>query len=40
MMVIAADIETHLQTVPPWQAGWPIVEPAVEAAPPVALLEL
>ncbi|MBZ9862302.1 TIR domain-containing protein [Mesorhizobium sp. CA12] len=40
MMAIAADIETHLQTVPPWQADWPIVDPPVEAPPPVALLEL
>lgn len=40
MMDIAAEIETHLQTIPPWQADWPIVEPEAEAQPPVALLEL
>ncbi len=40
MMDIAAEIETHLQTVPPWQDHWPIIEPAVEASAPVALLEL
>jgi len=40
MMSIAAEIETHLETIPEWQADWPIVEPVVAAAPAIALAEL
>ena len=40
MMAMAAEIEAHLRTIPPWQSDWPIVEPAVDDAPPVALAML
>lgn len=40
MMDIAMEIEAHLRTIPAWCAGWPIVEPVVGNAPPLALAQL
>jgi len=40
MMEMAAEIEAHLATIPPWQPDWPTVEPVIDDAPPIALARL